>query len=248
MLGPGPPGEVPAGRGSVDIPETTSKVGSVQDASTLPDDWAAVVGAELPDLDAIYGIQDTVLPDRSSVFRAFHATPPDRVRISMLGKDPYPKFGMADGLAFSQPRSIDRRSALHRLFLNLERDVSTAFVRPTTGGLSKWASNGVLLLNSALTVRAGSPASHVEHWSEFVKAVIRFFDRPGGEVAFMLLGHPAIELALPELTQVEPASIIRAAHPMAGEPGRERPFHTARVFSEANAFLGPSRCVNWSLT
>ena len=248
MLEPDPLGEAPVGNGSEELPETMSKVGSVQDAATLSDDWAAVVGVEVPDLDAIYGTEDTVLPDRPAVFRAFHATPPDRVRVLMLGQDPYPKFGMADGLAFSQPGSIDRRSALHRIFQNLERDASTAFVRPSTGDLSKWASNGVLLLNSALTVRAGRPTSHVQHWNEFVRAVIRYFDRPGGDVAFMLLGHRAIELALSELTQVEPASIIRAAHPMAGAPGRERPFHTARVFSEASAFLGPSRCVNWSLT
>lgn len=215
--------------------------------SALPADWARVIGGFEPNLDSIYTAGTNVFPDRARVFQAFWGTPLSKVRVILLGQDPYDTAGLADGLAFSQSGPTSKQSALHRLFLNLERDPEIEFSRPATGDLTRWADQGVLLLNAALTVLEDNPKSHLSQWKNFVKRVLHHFNSSHAKVAFILLGRDAIRLALPELNQVDPAALIRAAHPMAGDPGKERPFHTARVFSEANVFLGPDHAVDWCL-
>lgn len=224
-------------------------LGVSEDFSTLPTAWVDFLPsgvADVPDLDALYAGPTTVLPSRRQVFRAFCATPPDRVRVVLLGQDPYPSAGMADGLAFSQPGVTNKGSALHRIFLNLTRDPKVPFTRPKTGDLTAWANEGVLLMNAALTVKEGLPKSHLDEWEGFTRAILRSLDDPQRTIAFILLGGDARDVALSALTAVPSESIIRAAHPMAGDPGQERPFHTAHVFSEANAFLSDAP-VHWDL-
>jgi uracil-DNA glycosylase len=223
---------------------------SLGDFSSLPSSWVNFLptgASDVPDLDKLFGGTETVLPDRSTVFRAFHATDPETVRVVLLGQDPYFKPGLADGLAFSQAGDVDKRSALHRIFLNLESDPNRNFIRPKTGDLSKWADDGVLLMNAALTVAENHPRSHLAHWASFTLAVLRNLGNSQQRIAFILLGADAIEIAMPVLTNAPIGSIVRAAHPTAGDPGSERPFRTSHVFSEANEFL-PGAPIQWDLS
>ncbi|WP_084106233.1 uracil-DNA glycosylase [Demequina sp. NBRC 110056] len=224
-----------------------STLGGLQDYSRLHDRWGSLLGPHVPDLGQIYSTTARVFPDRNRVFRAFSATPFGQVRVVLLGQDPYDTVGRADGLAFSQPGGVAKRSALHRLFLNLERDPNIAFSRPRSGDLTKWAEKGVLLLNAALTVAERVPRSHLAFWQPFTREVLRSVSSANSRAVFVLLGGDAVKLALPELQGVPDRRIIRAAHPMAGNSGGERPFHSVRVFSEVNSVLPANATVDWSL-
>lgn len=220
----------------------------MRDPSRLHDTWKSQLQSEVPDLARLYASSQQVFPDRSQVFRALSATEFEQVRVVLLGQDPYDAAGLADGLAFSQPGAINKRSALHRIFLNLERDDRTPFTRPPIGDLSPWADRGVLLLNVALTVVENTPKSHLAIWKPFTEAILRSLDDPDRGIAFILLGADAVDLATSVLQNVSADSFIRAAHPMAGYPGDERPFHVSRVFSEANDFLGSGDPIDWNLS
>lgn len=220
-----------------------------EDFSRLPITWVEFLprsDSDIPNLDALYTKPSSVLPERNHIFRAFHATPPENVRVVLVGQDPYSDLGKADGLAFSQQGKTDKRSALHRLFRNLERDPVIAFNYPSTGNLMQWALEGVLLMNAALTVETGQPKSHLAMWKSFSRSVLHGLSNPSRRIAFILLGADAIEMALPALATVSAESIVRAAHPMAGNPGNERPFNSAHVFSEANRVLSGT-AIKWDL-
>jgi uracil-DNA glycosylase len=130
------------------------------DASKLPKDWAAALakrGLDQEVLDAL--VADTyhqspvaVYPARSDVFRAFHLTTLKDVRVAILGQDPYPRPGQANGLAFSVPEEEAIPRSLRTIYTNLQDDSAIQIERPLHGDLPAWAKNGVLLLNTALTV------------------------------------------------------------------------------------------------
>ncbi len=220
---------------------------TMNDHGSLRGHWSSLLSAHVPDLDRIYSSSERVFPARDRVFRAFSATPHEKVRVVLLGQDPYDTAGRADGLAFSQRGPIAKDSALHRIFLNLERDPEVSFSRPVQGDLTKWAHEGVLLLNAALTVVEDTAGSHLAAWKSFTRAVLRSLSDPGRKIVFILLGGDAVKFGLPALKGVPIDRIIRAAHPMAGFPGNERPFHSAHVFSETNLALRPREPVDWSL-
>ncbi|WP_171821970.1 uracil-DNA glycosylase [Microbacterium sp. CGR1] len=226
----------------------TSSVAKAANGPTLPrawDEWLDLrVSDRPPDLQSLYQRGQDVLPERRNVFRAFELVAPTDVRVVLLGQDPYDTSGLADGLAFSQQGEVDKRSALHRIFLNLERDPDIQFARPATGNLTEWATGGVLLLNTALTVFSEKPKSHLRLWKPFIETVIRRLAASGSPIAFVVLGEDARKIAMPLLRQVPREAIIRAAHPVASNTG-QRPFKGAYVFSEANQFLG-DRVINWS--
>lgn len=226
----------------------TSSVVKAPNGLTLPrvwDEWLDLrVSDRPPDLQSLYQRGLDVLPERRNVFRAFELTAPTDVRVMVLGQDPYDTSGLADGLAFSQHGEVDKRSALHRIFLNLERDPDIPFTRPATGDLTEWATGGVLLLNTALTVVSNKPKSHLRLWKPFIETVIRSLAASGSPIAFVVLGEDARKIAMPLLRQVPRDAIIRAAHPMASNTD-QRPFKGTYVFSEANQFLG-DRAINWS--
>ena len=106
----------------------------------------------------------------------------------------------------------------------------------------------MLLLNTALTVVEDTPKSHLALWNPLTEAILHHLDDPARRIAFILLGADAVELATFALRNAPADSLIRAAHPMAGDPGDERPFHTSRVFSEANDFLAPDAPIDWNLS
>ncbi|MDF1486682.1 uracil-DNA glycosylase [Ramlibacter sp. H39-3-26] len=126
--------------------------------------------------------------------RALELTPPDKVRVVILGQDPYHGRGQAEGLAFSVAPGVPLPPSLRNIFQELQRDLGTpppAFPSPG-GSLVKWARNGVLLLNTCLTVEDGRPASHAgKGWEVLTDAVIRHVSQGERPVVFMLWGAHA---------------------------------------------------------
>ncbi|MCO5355765.1 uracil-DNA glycosylase [Acidovorax kalamii] len=126
--------------------------------------------------------------------RALELTPPDAVRVVILGQDPYHGRGQAEGLAFSVAPGVRLPPSLQNIFKEMQRDLGVPFPPfPTPGGsLVKWAQNGVLLLNTGLTVEEGQPASHAgKGWEALTDAVIRHVAEGPRPVVFMLWGSHA---------------------------------------------------------
>lgn len=204
------------------------------DLQFFRDDWPGLRArlAALPDWQPA--------PDR--MFRALALTPPDAVRAVILGQDPYPTPGRATGLAFSFPPGERPRDSLKNILAELHADLG--ITRPD-GDLAGWARQGVLLLNTALTVPLGQPGGHrALGWDRLVAQVLaRVARRPA---AFLLWGAPARKAAQPHL---DPARhlILTAPHP--SPLSAHRGFFGSRPFSATNAWLGAQglTAVDWSL-
>ena len=159
-------------------------------------------------------------------------TPLDRVRVVLLGQDPYHGPGQAHGLCFSVPPGIAVPPSLRNIYKELQDDLA---IPPAKHGcLESWAEQGVLLLNSVLTVEAGRPASHAGHgWERFTDEVIRLVAERAPPSVFLLWGRYAQAKA----AFVDPARhlLLKAAHPspLAAHSG----FFGCRHFSKANGFL-----------
>ena len=176
----------------------------------MPSDWRAVLAETLRDprmaaLEERVSIErktQVVYPARQNVFAAFRLTPYASVRAVIIGQDPYPGEGQAEGLAFSVPPGVRIPASLRNILAELAADTGQA--APVTGSLVPWAQHGVLLLNTYLTVRAGEPASHRRYgWQLLTGAVIQAVNAKPGPVAFLLWGAAA---------QAQGRSIDRARH------------------------------------
>lgn len=183
-----------------------------------------------------------VLPPRPRLFAALELTPPDAVRVVLLGQDPYPGAGNANGLAFSVARGKGLPASLTNLFLGLHRELGVAI--PEHGDLTAWALRGVLLFNTVLTVREGQPHSHANRgWEDFALAVLGHVAVQPRSVAFLCLGQPAQNLV----------RSLDTKHPIVGAPHPSSRNGTAfvdcavskRIFSRVNEALGTS--FDWSL-
>ena len=157
------------------------------------DFFASAAGAKLRAfLQARLDAGATIFPPRP--LRALELTPPEDVRVVILGQDPYHGRGQAEGLAFSVAPGVALPPSLRNIFKELQRDLGTpppAFPQPG-GSLVKWAQNGVLLLNTTLTVEEGRPASHAgQGWELLTDAVIRHVAQGPRPVVFMLWGAHA---------------------------------------------------------
>ncbi len=153
----------------------------------------------------------TVYPGKEDIFRAFHLTPFHRTRVVILGQDPYHGPGQAHGLAFSVPAGQPFPPSLRNIFKELKRDLGSEV--PLFGDLTGWAEQGVLLLNTCLTVRQGKAGSHQKFgWERFTDAVITALSshgRPG--IVFLLWGaHAQAKL---DLIDPERHFILTAPHP-----------------------------------
>jgi uracil-DNA glycosylase len=146
--------------------------------------------------------------------RALALTPPDRVRVVILGQDPYHGRGQAEGLAFSVTSGTPLPPSLRNIFKEIQRDLGTpppAFPVPG-GSLVKWAEDGVLLLNTCLTVEEGQPASHAKRgWEQWTDAVIRHVSEHQQNVVFMLWGAHA--QGKRELIDANRHKVLLANHP-----------------------------------
>ncbi len=172
-----------------------------------------------------------IYPPGREIFRAFELTPLDRVKVVILGQDPYHGCGQAMGLSFSVPDGVPAPPSLKNIFKEIGDDLGVRMSgRPNLEG---WARQGVLLLNAILTVRAGSPASHSRiGWETFTDAVIRCISDNCDAVVFMLWGNFA--RGKRELIDTGKHLVLEAAHP---SPLARGAFFGCRHFSKANGWL-----------
>lgn len=227
------------------------------DASKLPEHWAEALakhGFDQDNLDTLVAdIYDKspviVFPERSDLFRAFHLTSLEHVRVVILGQDPYPRREQAHGLAFSVPNGVAIPRSLKTIYTNLENDPAIQFSRPDNGDLTSWAKNGVLLLNTALTVEEHDPGSHARCWKPFTDVVLQVINEECAHVAFLLWGSPAIRQATSIPINESRHKVISSAHPAAWGRTNAAPFKDGHSFSEANDFLTSHKLepVTWDL-
>ena len=172
-----------------------------------------------------------VYPPGRQIFRAFELTPLDKVKVVILGQDPYHGYGQALGLFFSVPDGVPAPPSLKNIFKEIEDDLGIRMSgRPN---LEDWARQGVLLLNAVLTVRAGQAASHSGiGWQEFTDAVIRCINENCEGVVFLLWGNLA--RAKRELIDTSRHYVLEAPHP---SPLARGAFFGCRHFSRTNDIL-----------
>lgn len=183
-----------------------------------------------------------VLPPKKDIFSAFNLTPFDKVRVVFIGQDPYPTPGHAHGLAFSvQPHVKVFPKSLQNLFKELSSDIGCSY--PTTGCLIPWAKQGVLLLNSALTVVEHQPGSHSNiGWHEFTEKIIKTLSDEHDKLIFVLLGKHAQSFM--HLIDEKKHVIIMTSHP--SPLGAHRGFNGSKIFSRINSYL--DKPIDWSLS
>ncbi|MEE1930702.1 uracil-DNA glycosylase [Streptomyces sp. TRM 70351] len=202
----------------------------------LPASWQDVLGAELEkpyfrELTAFVEeerARGPVYPPRDEVFAALEATPYDRVRVLVLGQDPYHGAGQGHGLCFSVRPGVRVPPSLRNIFKELNDELGCPV--PDNGYLMPWAEQGVLLLNAVLTVRAGEANSHKNKgWEQFTDAVIQAVDARPDPVVFVLWGNYAQK----KLRLIDTArhAVVHGAHP---SPLSAKKFFGSRPFTQIN--------------
>ena len=174
-----------------------------------------------------------IYPPAEDIFNAFHFTPLSKVKVMILGQDPYHNENQAHGLSFSVlPTQKDIPPSLVNIYQELHDDLGCYI--PNNGYLKKWADQGVLLLNTVLTVRAHQANSHQgKGWQQFTDAVIEAVNAQDRPIVYLLWGRPA-QSKIPMLTNSKHL-ILKAPHP--SPLSAYRGFFGCRHFSQANAFL-----------
>ncbi|HEY0698953.1 MAG TPA: uracil-DNA glycosylase [Micromonospora sp.] len=215
------------------------------DASTLdllellPSAWREVLTphldpaatAELGRFVAAEYAAETVFPPVEDLFSAYRLCAPQDCRVLILGQDPYHKAGQAHGLSFSVRDGVSVPPSLRNVFKEMTEDVGAP--KPTSGNLSGWAAQGVLLLNAVLTVRQAKPGSHANKgWEEFTDATIKALDALDTRVVFLLWGGYARKKAA--LVTNPQHVVLEAGHP---SPMNPRGFLGSRPFSACNKAL-----------
>jgi len=185
-----------------------------------------------------------VFPPGKSIFAAFNHTPFNKVKVVILGQDPYHGQGQANGLSFSVENGVRLPPSLLNIFKELKEDVHMDITK--NGDLSAWAKQGVLLLNTTLTVRSASPASHQgKGWEQFTDAVIRLLSEQRKGLVFLLWGKPA--QMKEQLIDTSKHFVLKAAHP--SPLSAYKGFLGCRHFSHTNKILLDQGIVpiNWVL-
>lgn len=174
-----------------------------------------------------------IYPKNADIFNAFNKTPFDKVKVVILGQDPYPGDHQAHGLSFSVQKGIAIPKSLQNIYKELTTDIP-GFTYPTHGNLEEWAKQGVLLLNATLTVRAGESASHQKMgWEVFTDEVIRTLSEKRKGIVFILWGNYAqSKIGLINETKHH---IIKSVHPSPLSVARG--FYGSKPFSKANEYL-----------
>lgn len=173
-----------------------------------------------------------IYPPGPQIFEAFNRTPFDKVKIVLLGQDPYHGEGQAHGLCFSVPSGVDFPPSLQNIFRELQTDLGLPY--PKSGNLSAWAERGVLLLNATLTVRANQAGSHQGRgWEIFTNAVIKKLSGNRKNLVFLLWGNYARDKK--SLINLSDHFVLEAPHP--SPLSVYRGFFGCRHFSKANELL-----------
>ena len=203
-------------------------------------DWKALLQPEFdkPYFDQLtrfvrteYATQK-IFPAGRNIFRAFDKCPFDRLKVVIIGQDPYHGDGQANGLCFSVNDGVAFPPSLQNIFQEIRDDVGIPV--PESGNLDRWAEQGVLLLNSVLTVRAHQAASHAGHgWEQFTDAVVRLIAERKQGIVYMLWGNYAQRKG--QIADPTRNLILRSVHP--SPLSVYRGFFGCRHFSRANEYL-----------
>lgn len=197
-----------------------------------------------------------VYPPRNLVFNALATTPFDKVKVVIVGQDPYHGPGQAHGLSFSVPKGVRPPPSLVNIFKELKDDLHID--PPAHGCLASWAEQGVLLLNATLTVRESSPASHHGHgWEQFTDTIIHLLANKKEPLAFILWGKSAQDKCRFLLKEVPHGTkdfithnhlVLLAPHP--SPFSCHQGFLGCKHFSKINNFLSSKNItpINWQLT
>lgn len=173
-----------------------------------------------------------IYPAGSNIFNAFDKTPFTNLKVVLLGQDPYHNPNQAMGLSFSVPEGINPPPSLVNIYKELNADIGMKI--PSTGDLTKWAEQGVLLLNAILTVRANEPASHSKlGWMNFTDAIIKKISDEKKGIVFLLWGRFAQDKQI--LIDATKHHILKAAHP--SPFSADKGFFGCRHFSKTNELL-----------
>jgi uracil-DNA glycosylase len=186
----------------------------------------------------------TIYPPGSLIFNAFYKTPFKELKVLLLGQDPYHGKGQAMGLSFSVPKGIRQPPSLINIFKELKDDVGVQI--PSTGDLTPWAEQGVMLLNASLTVRDGEPNSHAKiGWHQFTDAVIQKASDEKEGIIFLLWGSFAHQKQ--ELIDQTKHHVLKAAHP--SPYSADKGFFGCKHFSKTNEFLVAQKQdpIDWAL-
>lgn len=174
----------------------------------------------------------TVYPHPTLMFRAFEMCPFDQVKVVILGQDPYHGEGQANGLSFAVPTGVNIPPSLRHIFKEIQNDC--AVIPLTDGDLTRWAKQGVLLLNSTLTVEAHKPGSHQHKgWEEFTDAVIQIISEQKEHIVFLLWGNYAKKKG--QLINRKKHLVLEAPHPSPFSV--HTGFFGCKHFSKTNAYL-----------
>jgi len=189
----------------------------------------------------------TIYPPKDMIFRAFDLCPWDNTRVVIIGQDPYHGPGQANGLAFSVQKGVKIPPSLRNMIKEAMSDVGIK--KPVNGCLEPWAEQGVLLLNTVLTVEKASANAHKDlGWETFTDRVIRELNSRKSNLVFMLWGKPAQKKA--SFVDKKKHHVIMSSHPspLAATKTNE-PFITSKCFSRANKFLSSTgqEPINWEL-
>ena len=202
---------------------------------------------EFADIDEI--LKDNkkkLIPGNNNIFRAFHLTPLNKVKVVIFGQDPYHTIKdeepIATGLAFSVKKTSTIPSSLNNIYKEMEK---TGFRRPQHGDLTNWATQGVLLLNSCLTVLPGEPGCHKEIWHGFIKRVIHAILDKNPNCVFVAWGKNAQKVANKFVGQR--GTILTAAHPSGLSANRG--FFGCNHFNQINEILKSTRqeIIDWNI-
>lgn len=174
----------------------------------------------------------TVYPEGKNIFNAFAFTPFDKVKVVIIGQDPYHGPGQAHGLSFSVPEGIQKPPSLQNIFKELQSDIGKEI--PESGNLEAWAKQGVMLLNATLTVRANQAGSHQKHgWEQFTDSVIKTLSDKREGLVFLLWGRFAQDKIA--LIDTSKHHVLTAAHP--SPLSAYHGFFGCKHFSQTNAIL-----------
>jgi len=206
----------------------------------LQNDWLEAVGGEFkkPYYTDLYKFvkeeysNEIVYPPSDDIFNAMHLTPLSEVKVLILGQDPYHNQGQAHGLCFSVQPDVAIPPSLKNIYKELQSDLGCAI--PNNGYLVKWAKQGILMLNTVLTVRAHKPLSHQgKGWEQFTDAIIEAVNAQDRPIVYMLWGKPAQRKA--SMLNNPKHLVLKAAHP--SPLSASHGFFGCKHFSQANAFL-----------
>jgi uracil-DNA glycosylase len=217
----------------------------------LSEFWKSGQGRELSDfISRRLAAGAIIYPPRPLV--ALELTPPENVKVVILGQDPYHGPGQAEGVAFSVAHGVKSPPSLRNIFKELQRDLGQP--TPESGSLVRWAREGVLLLNTSLTVEEGQPASHAKHgWESLTDALLLHVARTRGACVYMLWGaHAQAKRLLIEESAASAGSqvlILQANHPSPLSALRPPiPFMGCAHFSRAKTWLSEQgRSIDWAL-